>query len=211
MLALAADGAFTLAPDGEIVSWNEAAEAILGYADRDVVGRRCCDLLHAGDHNAGDHAGDGRGWRRPACHGCHVRTLVRNGDPVQSFDAGIRHKDGRRIRLHVSTLVVPNGGRTDDRSTVHLFHEATWPRDLPDGRAEPARDSAPAASAPRLLTPRETEVVRLLTAGATSRTIAKRLNVSPATVRNHVQHILAKLGAHSRLEVVAYVLRHRLL
>jgi two-component system nitrate/nitrite response regulator NarL len=107
--------------------------------------------------------------------------------------------------------VVPNGGRTDDRSTVHLFHEATWPRDLPDGRAEPARDSAPAASAPRLLTPRETEVVRLLTAGATSRTIAKRLNVSPATVRNHVQHILAKLGAHSRLEVVAYVLRHRLL
>jgi two-component system nitrate/nitrite response regulator NarL len=54
-------------------------------------------------------------------------------------------------------------------------------------------------------------VVRLLTAGATSRTIAKRLNVSTATVRNHVQHILVKLGAHSRLEVVAYALRHQLL
>jgi PAS domain S-box-containing protein len=202
MLARAADGAFTLAADGEIVSWNDAAEAILGYADRDVVGRRCCDLLHAWDE---------RGWRRLNCHGCHVRMLVRDGDPVQSFDAEVRHKDGRRIRLHVSTLVMTNGSRTHDPSTVHLFHEATWSRDLPSGRAEPARDSALAASVPRLLTPRQTEVARLLTAGATSRTIAKRLNVSTATVRNHVQHILVKLGAHSRLEVVAYVLRHQLL
>jgi DNA-binding NarL/FixJ family response regulator len=33
--------------------------------------------------------------------------------------------------------------------------------------------------------------------------IAKRLFVSHATVRNHVQHILAKLGAHSILESIA--------
>jgi DNA-binding NarL/FixJ family response regulator len=60
----------------------------------------------------------------------------------------------------------------------------------------------------RSLTARETEVVRLLTTGATSHAVAARLNVSTATVRNH---ILVKLGVHSRLEVVACVLRHQLL
>jgi two-component system nitrate/nitrite response regulator NarL len=35
--------------------------------------------------------------------------------------------------------------------------------------------------------------------------------VSPATVRNHVQNVLAKLGVHSRLEAVAYANRHRIL
>ncbi|HEX5852320.1 MAG TPA: LuxR C-terminal-related transcriptional regulator [Solirubrobacteraceae bacterium] len=38
-----------------------------------------------------------------------------------------------------------------------------------------------------------------------------RLHVSPATVRNHVQNLFAKLGVHSRLEAVAYATRHRLL
>jgi DNA-binding NarL/FixJ family response regulator len=35
--------------------------------------------------------------------------------------------------------------------------------------------------------------------------------VSPATIRNHVQNILGKLGAHSRLEAVAYATRNRLI
>jgi DNA-binding NarL/FixJ family response regulator len=33
------------------------------------------------------------------------------------------------------------------------------------------------------------------------------LFLSQATVRNHIQHILAKLGVHSRVEAVAYALR----
>jgi two-component system NarL family response regulator len=41
--------------------------------------------------------------------------------------------------------------------------------------------------------------------------MAERLHVSPSTVRNHVQNILEKLGAHSRLEAVAYATRQRLL
>jgi len=40
---------------------------------------------------------------------------------------------------------------------------------------------------------------------------AERLHVSPATVRNHVQNILGKLGAHSRLEAVAQARQHRLI
>jgi DNA-binding NarL/FixJ family response regulator len=61
------------------------------------------------------------------------------------------------------------------------------------------------------LTRRELEILRLVAGGANTRVMADRLHVSPATVRNHVQHILAKLGVHSRLEAAAYATRHRLL
>src|SRR5688572_32204104 len=47
---------------------------------------------------------------------------------------------------------------------------------------------------------REIEVLRLVAAGGRTKTVADALHVSPATVRNHVQNILGKLGAHNRLE-----------
>ena len=56
-------------------------------------------------------------------------------------------------------------------------------------------------------TPREGEMLELLAAGLDGPGIAERLFVSPATVRNHIQHILAKLEVHSRVEAVALALR----
>ena len=60
------------------------------------------------------------------------------------------------------------------------------------------------------LTPREHEVLELLAKGASSIDIASSLNVSPNTVRTHVQSILAKLQVHSRLEAVAFATMHNL-
>lgn len=57
------------------------------------------------------------------------------------------------------------------------------------------------------LTPREQEVLLLLTEGAPSHTIAARLGVTSNTVRTHVQSVLTKLQAHSRLEAAAYAMR----
>ena len=73
-------------------------------------------------------------------------------------------------------------------------------------RPEPAAPPATAA-----LTPREIEVLRLIATGLRTGAIADRLHVSPATVRNHVQHIFDKLGAHNRLEAVACARRQWLL
>ena len=61
------------------------------------------------------------------------------------------------------------------------------------------------------LTPREREVLELLAEGDTKEVIAARLFVSTNTVRNHIQNILTKLGAHSRLEAVAAAAREGLL
>lgn len=60
------------------------------------------------------------------------------------------------------------------------------------------------------LTPREREVLDLLAQGASKEVIARRLFLSTNTVRNHIQSILSKLGAHSRLEAVATATREGL-
>jgi DNA-binding NarL/FixJ family response regulator len=57
------------------------------------------------------------------------------------------------------------------------------------------------------LTPREREVLELVAEGVPNKTIAARLSVRLNTVRNHVQNVLNKLGAHSKLEAVAIATR----
>jgi two-component system, NarL family, nitrate/nitrite response regulator NarL len=57
------------------------------------------------------------------------------------------------------------------------------------------------------LTPRQTEVLRLLEQGHSTDQIAKELQLSLETVRNHIRGILRALGVHSRLEAV--VVAHR--
>jgi DNA-binding NarL/FixJ family response regulator len=54
-------------------------------------------------------------------------------------------------------------------------------------------------------------VLNLTRDGASTRVIAAGLRVSGATVRNHTQSILRKLGVHSRLEAVAVATRRGLL
>jgi len=57
--------------------------------------------------------------------------------------------------------------------------------------------------APQELSERELEVLRLLATGLATESIAADLHLSVHTVRNHIRHILEKIGAHSRLEAVA--------
>jgi DNA-binding NarL/FixJ family response regulator len=59
------------------------------------------------------------------------------------------------------------------------------------------------------LTPREREVLGLLSHGLTQKEIAGRLAISPKTVGTHIEHILRKLGVHSRAQAIALALRER--
>lgn len=61
------------------------------------------------------------------------------------------------------------------------------------------------------LTEREVEVLGLASTGLTNQGIADALAVSVNTVRNHVQHAMTKLGAHSKLEAVSIALRAHLI
>lgn len=61
------------------------------------------------------------------------------------------------------------------------------------------------------LTPREREVLELLVEGCDHEAVAQILVISPQTARTHIQNVIGKLGAHSRLEAVALTVEHRLL
>jgi DNA-binding NarL/FixJ family response regulator len=64
-------------------------------------------------------------------------------------------------------------------------------------------DEEPAAS----LTPREREVLTLLAAGASNKTIARTLGLSVHTVKFHVASLIDKLGARGRVEAAAIAIR----
>jgi DNA-binding NarL/FixJ family response regulator len=61
-----------------------------------------------------------------------------------------------------------------------------------------------------LLTVQEREVLRLLVQGASTQQIARALNVASTTARTHIQNVLMKLGAHSRLEAASLAIRRGL-
>jgi two-component system response regulator NreC len=61
------------------------------------------------------------------------------------------------------------------------------------------------------LTPREREVLYLLSEGCKNAEIAKRLCVSRRTVEGHRLNLMRKLGLHSQAEIVRYALQHEIL
>jgi DNA-binding NarL/FixJ family response regulator len=70
---------------------------------------------------------------------------------------------------------------------------------------------APAPSSPDGdgdLTPRESEVLRLIAAGKSNREIARALFVTEATVKTHVNRIFAKTGSRDRAHAVSYAYTH---
>jgi PAS domain S-box-containing protein len=183
-LARAVDGAFALAPDGQVVMWNWMAEKILGWTAKDMVGRRADEAL----------AGGREQWR----NWCGI------DDAVERFEMEAQTKSGQSIWLDVGVVELP----TSDAGVlrVYVFRDGSTTKGLVDA-IQSLRAPASAAGPRSSLTKREIEVLRLMSTGANTKALATRLHLSPATVRNHVQNILEKLGVHSRLEAVAWMTR----
>lgn len=198
MLAQSGDGAFVIGPDDRIVVWNHAAEKLLGYAAGDVLDRPCDQVFAGRDEHE----------NRICFPACRARALIQHGGVVHPYDVQTTTKAGKPIWLNVSVLSIPP-------VTVHLFRDVTAQRTLLRILQEKL-DSAAAAPPVPMATPpprhtslsaRELEVLRLLAAGHDTAGIARRLSVSAATARNHVQSILRKLRVHSRLEAITYAMR----
>jgi PAS domain S-box-containing protein len=199
-LARAGDGVCAIGPEGRVVLWNRAAEKILGWSAREIMGRPCCDVFVGMDEHG----------NRLCYQGCHVMSLVKIGEPIQHFDMQTRTKAGKPVWLDISILEAPSSG-SGGALAIHLFRDVTATRELL--RLVHERIQAPSGppAETTVLTRRELEILRLMAGGANTKALAETLHVSPATIRNHAQNMFAKLGVHSRLEAVAYATRHRLL
>ncbi len=191
---VAIDGSFG------IIAWNDAATELLGYTAEEVLGRSCHEILCWRDR-----CGD------VVCNGlCPAAEPGEPDEIVESAEVLGRSASGKTLWLSASTIVPPMELRAECR-LVHLIREVSFPPELERvivdrlGGWSPGTDTRDDRL--DVLTPREREVLQLLTEGLDGAAIAERLFLSQATVRNHVQHILAKLGVHSRVEAVAFALR----
>ena len=99
--------------------------------------------------------------------------------------------DGDRVNADVSSVPLMQGERV-----IGVFGQLADVEEGEDDEPPPAH-----------LTPRQTEVLRLLKQGRSTGQIAQELHLSTETVRNHVRHLLRALGVHTRLEAVAVTQR----
>ncbi|MCA1222882.1 response regulator [Streptomyces sp. 8L] len=125
--------------------------------------------------------------------------------------AGYLTKDATGEALMAAVRDVAAGRTALDpaiqRRLVQLLVSEPEPAASPAPAAGPA---APAALPPEAegLTRREIDVVRLVAEGLNNRQVAKELVVSPATVKTHLNHILAKLALEDRGSLVAWAWRY---
>ena len=73
------------------------------------------------------------------------------------------------------------------------------------------KEAEPSSPLPIPLSPRETEVLELLARGQSNQQIASNLYISLSTVKNHVHHIIEKLGASDRVQAVILAMEYDLL
>jgi len=96
---------------------------------------------------------------------------------------------------HCAALALDNASHK--ASEVELVREL-----VRRAREEQRVISLPRKEAPQI-TPRQMEVLQLLSSGHSTREIGRELYLSEATVRNHIRGLLQAFGAHSQLEVLA--------
>jgi len=118
----------------------------------------------------------------------------------------------RAVALGASGFLLKGCSRDDLLRAIRLAAagESAWTR-------EELRRVTGALATPRLsadvevpLTHRESEVLRQLAYGLTNKEIAQALNISYETVKEHVQHILRKIGVSDRTQAAVWAVRKQL-
>jgi PAS domain S-box-containing protein len=213
-LETTADGAFVINEDLKIVYWNRAAQKMLGFDQREIVGQLCHQVLEGRDEN-----------HRLICRlRCQLAGSAFRGEAVSDYDVRVHTAAGDIRWLNMSIFTYAHvEDNEESRFVVHLFRDISQKKEderflqrvlevakryhvVPPESQAKAETSSPV----EVLTPREREVLAVLAKGHGTQDIAQLLSISPSTVRNHIQHILQKLQVHTRLEAVTYAIKHDL-
>jgi len=107
---------------------------------------------------------------------------------IQIGVEGFLRKDQNVAQIADALDVIADGGAVFD---------PTLSRRPGTPATEPRHDTR------ELLTPREEEVLRRIVAGQTTQQMAAEMHVATSTLRSYIKNVLAKLGAHSRLQAAA--------
>jgi PAS domain S-box-containing protein len=198
----ASDAVFAIDQHMRVVYWNLAAEHVFGVDAAAAIGRRCDEIV-AGSETSGAAL---------CAPGCRIVGCSRRGHAAETYDLRRTGVDGKPQWLNVS-IVVLRGQRRASTLTVHLVRDVTSRRQVEQraGQVLLSLAGEDIARPPHALTRREAEVLRMLACGSSNKSIAATLGISATTVRNHIEHVLAKLGVHSKLEAVVAAARERII
>ncbi len=198
----ASDAVFAVDQGMRVVFWNLAAERIFGVDEGAALGRRCDEIV-AGFETSGSAL---------CATDCRVMGCSRRGHAAETYDLTRTGVDGHQQWLNVSIIVL-RGRRLASTLTVHLVRDVTARHGFEQRSAALLTElwGSDAPHNPPAITRREAEVLRMLSCGASNKAIADTLGISATTVRNHIEHLLAKLGVHSKLEAVVYAARERVI
>jgi DNA-binding NarL/FixJ family response regulator len=140
-----------------------------------------------------------------------VLTAFCNDDTVfAALRAGARGyltKNASAGEILQALSAVCAGDAQRDPSVQRRLLEAVISGGPPGGPGAPA---AGPAGPPDGLTQREVEVLTEIGAGLSNAEIAAKFRISGATVKSHINHLLAKTGARDRAQLVGYAFRHGL-
>ena len=192
------EAAFAMDGGNRITHWNKACEKLLGRPARQVLGKRCQDVMCGRDVN-------GNLYCHTACPIAHQARALAKDDPVHPFELDVTAGDGSRRRLSISLFAVPSY-HPALTAVIHTLRPALENSIAPERAAEVPQTVTTSVSsfqgAAAALTAREREVLGCLARGLSTTAIAEELSVARVTVRNHIQGLLQKLGVHSKLEAV---------
>lgn len=204
-----ADAAFAVTQEGEICSWNTAAERLFGYSEKEALHKTCYELLH----------GKGALGTQVCEAHCDIWRCASKSENVPNFDLEVKARSGRRVWVNISNLVYRNP-RTGRALVVHLARDISEQRHREEmlqkmmeisqqfvGISE--NSSRPAPVSP--LSEHEREILRLFAQGKNSAEIARIEGITLPTLRNHLHHINQKLRTHNRLEAVTHAQQRKLL
>jgi PAS domain S-box-containing protein len=214
LLESAGDAAFAVDQQGRIRYWSRKAEDLLGYRRDQALHADCVEILQGMDA-AGVAV---------CCRECQVLETARKTEAAANYDVHAATAGGGRKWLNISILVARlNRGR--GTLVVHLMRDIdarkqtelitrdilTSVARLTGREADEIVQRGQPASPAVDLTPREKTILQRLSLGRSPGEISGQLHISPATLRNHIQHILSKLQCHSRLEAVVRAIREGLI
>lgn len=185
--------------DKTLIFLNYRAENLLGRSMLDCVGNRCFEVVRGrtarGKRFCSEHC--------PAVHELHFKREI---EPFR-----IRVGTKRRARWVQVVLIAAQPPDFSGKRLVHCViddeREQRFKRYLTKVMSRtPGTRLNNRGLTSFQLTQREEEILALLADDQSLHDIAGKLHVSYTTIRNHVQHILTKLGVHSIMEAVAFYL-----
>ena len=158
--------------------------------------------------------------RMPRMDGVEATRRLRERDPAVKVVVLTTYADDRSVidalRAGALGYLTKDAGAAEIQQALHRVAggqaalDPAVQRHLVKAIADGPRSGPAPAQLPDGLTPREAEVLTLIAAGLSNAEIAERLVVSEATVKSHVNHMLAKIGARDRAQAVGYAYRHGL-